>query len=400
MNVLLGVTGGIAAYKAPDLLRRFQKASCRVGVALTPSAQKFVSPLVLRTLADHTVMDDIFSAEATGVGHIDLADWPDVLAVAPATAHSLGRFAGGLADEPVSLCFLATRAPRIVFPAMNVNMWEDGATRANVATLRARGVIVIEPESGELACGWQGSGRLPDLDRIVELTMAAAGRGRDLAGVRVVVTAGPTREHFDPVRFLSNPSTGKMGFAVAERAASRGAEVVLVTGPVALPTPSGVKRVDVVSAIEMRDAVFRILEERQAEVFVAAAAVADYRPVRVSGQKIKKGEGDETIELTRTPDILAEVSQRFRPPVRVGFAAETEKIVDNAREKLARKDLTIMVANDVTAADAGFGSETNLVTILDRDGDEIRVGPAPKREVADRLLDAVKAALGRVSAKP
>jgi len=399
MKVLLGVTGGIAAYKAPDLLRRFQKAGCQVAVALTPSARNFVSELVLRTLADHTVMGDIFSGEAKGVGHVGLADWPDVLVVAPATAQSVARFAGGLADEPVSLCFLATRAPRIVFPAMNLNMWANAATQANVATLRTRGIVVVDPESGELACGWQGSGRLPDLDRIVELTTAAVHRGGDLTGVRVVVTAGPTREHVDPVRFLSNPSTGKMGFAVAERAAARGAQVVLVTGPVALPTPTGVERIDVVSAIEMRDTVFRAFEQRPADVFVAAAAVADYRPVRVSKQKIKKREGDETIELTRTPDILVEVSQRFRPAVRVGFAAETEKVVDNAREKLARKDLTIIVANDVTASNAGFGSETNLVTILDRDGGEIRVGPAPKREVADRLLDAVKTALGRASAK-
>mgnify|MGYP000689970582 CR=1 FL=1 len=389
MNVLLGISGGIAAYKAPDLLRRFQKAGHRVAVALTPAAQRFVSPLVLRTLADGDVMDDVFAVHA-GVEHVALADWPDVMAVAPATAHTLARLATGMADEPVSLCFLATRAARIVFPAMNVNMWNAAATQENVARLRGRGVVVVEPESGELACGWQGAGRLPDLDTIVAATVALVAKQRDLAGVRVVVTAGPTREFLDPVRFISNPSTGAMGFAVAQRAAARGAAVTLVAGPTTLATPPGVERRDVVTAAEMREAVFAVLSERPADVLVAAAAVADYRPARPSPHKVKKGEGGQLLELERTADILAEAVARFAPPVRVGFAAETEDILANARAKLERKDLSLVVANDVSPATGAWGPGPTTVWLVRREGEPVALAGVSKTTVADRLLDEVR----------
>jgi phosphopantothenoylcysteine decarboxylase/phosphopantothenate--cysteine ligase len=388
MKVLLGVCGGIAAYKAPELVRHFQKAGHQVAVALTPAATRFVSPLVLRTLADGGVLEDIFSTEER-VAHVALADWADVVAVAPATAHTLARLATGMADEPVSLCFLATRARRIVFPAMNVNMWINPATQANVACLRQRGVEVVEPESGELACGWEGAGRLPGLDRIVELTVAAASGG-DFSGVRVLVTAGPTREYLDPVRFLSNPSTGTMGFAIAARAASRGAEVTLVSGPVALPTPAGVRRIDVVSAADMREAVFAELAARPAQVVIAAAAVADYRPLQRAFQKLKKGEARRSVELERTEDVLAELVRSFHPPVRVGFAAETENILANARDKLLRKDLSLVVANDVSAGSGAFGDALTTVWFVEREGEPVEVAAASKGAVADRLLDVVR----------
>lgn len=388
MKVLLGISGGIAAYKAPDLLRRFQKSGHQVAVALTPSAQRFVSTMVLRTLADGTVMEDIFTA-GERVGHVALADWPDVMVVAPATAQTIARLATGMADEPVSLCFLATRARRIVFPAMNVNMWTNPATAENVARLRARGIEVVDPEAGELACGWEGAGRLPNLDAIVAVSTGAPPASSSLAGVRIVLTAGPTREFLDPVRYFSNPSSGKMGFALAERAAARGADVVLVSGPVTLATPPRVRRIDVVTAAEMRAAVFATLEERPADVLIAAAAVADYRPSRLSKQKVKKSAARRTLALERTPDVLAEAVERFAPPVRVGFAAETERIVDNAREKLERKDLTLIVANDVSAASGVFGADTNAVWVIERDRTVTEVPRASKLVVADRILDIV-----------
>ncbi len=398
MNVLLGVSGGIAAYKVPELLRRFQKAGHRVAVALTPAAQRFVSPLVLRTLADGQVMEDIF-AESPGVGHVALADWADVMAVVPATAHTLARLAHGMADEPVSLCFLATQAPRIVFPAMNVNMWRDAATQENVARLRARGIEVVEPAEGELACGWEGAGRLPDLDAIVAATTALVARASDLAGLHVMVTAGPTREFLDPVRFLSNPSTGTMGFAVAARAAARGASVRLIAGPSTLPTPAGVRRLDVVSAAEMREAVFAELARQEADVFVAAAAVADYRPVESSPHKVKKGEGTQHLALERTPDILAEVVRRFRPPVRVGFAAETQDMVANARKKLLEKDLSLVVANDVSPGTAAWGEGPTTVWLVEREGEAVPLVGVSKLAVADRILDAVRRHLGAAPRK-
>lgn len=394
MKVLLAVSGGIAAYKSPDLLRRFQKAGHQVAVALTPAAQRFVSPLVLRTLADGAVMDDIFATDER-VGHVALADWADVMVVAPATAQTLARLACGMADEPVSLCFLATRARRIVFPAMNVNMWTNPATQENVARLRSRAVEVVEPESGELACGWEGSGRLPDLDAIVAISTAGPLSPGLLTGVRVVVTAGPTREFLDPVRFLSNPSSGKMGFALAARAAARGADVTLISGPVSLATPPNVRRIDVVSAAEMRAAVFATLEERSADVLIAAAAVADYRPVAVAEQKVKKGADKKSLALERTADILADAVQRFMPRVRVGFAAETERVLEHARAKLERKNLSLVVANDVSASAGVFGSDSTSVWIIERDGTTTEVARASKVAVADRILDVVGRHLDR-----
>lgn len=393
-RLLLGISGGIAAYKTPDLVRRLQRAGWQVGVALSPTAARFVSPLALRTVADFLVMDDIFEIESAGVGHIDLADWADLMVIAPATAQMLARLATGQADEPVSLSFLATRAAKVVFPAMNVNMWQAPAVRRNVERLRADGVEVVDPAVGELACGWIGAGRMPDVDEIVR-HLASRRAPRDLEGLHVLVTAGPTREFIDPVRFLSNPSTGRMGFAVAARAADRGAQVTLVAGPVDLPTPSGVTRLDVVSAAEMREAVRQACGASKPDVLIATAAVADWTPAVVESRKEKKSDGPQSLEFVRTVDILREAVADFRPRVAVGFAAETHDVLDYARGKLAAKNLDLIVANAVGGEAGGFADARNHVWILDRDGGEIEVPLSDKTVVADRILDAVKGRLAR-----
>lgn len=387
-RLLLGISGGIAAYKTPDLVRRLQRDGWQVGVALSPAAANFVSPLALRTVADFLVMDDIFEIETTGVGHIDLADWADLMLVAPATAQMLARLAGGHADEPVSLSFLATRAPKLVFPAMNVNMWQSAAVQRNVEQLRRDGAVVIEPASGELACGWIGAGRLPDVDDIVQI--AANRRApRDLEGRHVLITAGPTREYLDPVRYLSNPSTGRMGFALAARAAARGARVSLVAGPVEQSTPPNVYRIDTVSAQDMHAAVCEILRRDPADVLIATAAVADWAPAAVLAQKQKKTAGPLQLDLVRTPDILHKAVTEFAPKVAVGFAAETHDVLTYAREKLAQKRLDIVVANQVGGSSGGFADTQNHVWILDRDGGETEIPLQAKDAVATHILDAI-----------
>jgi phosphopantothenoylcysteine decarboxylase/phosphopantothenate--cysteine ligase len=387
-KLLLGISGGIAAYKTPDLVRRLQRAGWQVGVAMSPAATKFVSPLALRTVADFLVMDDIFEVESTGVGHIDLADWADLMLVAPATAQMLARLAGGHADEPVSLSFLATRAAKLVFPAMNVNMWQSAAVQRNVERLRADGCEVVDPASGELACGWIGAGRMPDVDDIVRAASAYR-LPRDLAGRHVLITAGPTREYLDPVRFLSNPSTGRMGFALAARAADRGARVTLVAGPVELATPPNVQRIDTVSARDMHMAVQETLRRDPADVLIATAAVADWTPAETALQKQKKMDGPLQLALVRTPDILLEAVAEFAPKIAVGFAAETDDVRAYAREKLDRKKLDIIVANKVGGASGGFADTHNHVWILDRDGGEVEVPLQVKDDVATHILDAV-----------
>lgn len=393
-RVLVAVTGGIAAYKVPELVRALRRAGCAVRCAMTASAGQFVAPLVLQTLSGESVRTDLFEREQEGqIDHIALADWAELVVVAPATANLLAKLASGLADDLVSTLLLATRAPLLVAPAMNVNMWNHPATRANVATLRERGVRFVGPESGPLACGWEGEGRMAEPAVIVAEAERQLG-APTLAGEVVVVTAGGTREPLDPVRVFANRSSGKMGYAIAAEAARRGAEVVLVSGPSALATPAGVRRVDVETGLEMRDAVHAELSK--CTVFIAAAAVADFRPAARAEHKIKKesladGEG-LTIELVRNPDILAEVgaaSGRERRLV-VGFAAESQDLVAAGRRKLERKRCDLIVANDISRAGAGFDGDTNAVTFVCPGGEVEELPLLSKREVAERLLERIE----------
>jgi phosphopantothenoylcysteine decarboxylase/phosphopantothenate--cysteine ligase len=396
MKIALGVTGGVAAYKAAELVRRLQQEKLDVQVVMTRSAQEFITPLTFAALTGKKVITEIFGASAaepanveSAIEHIAVAQRIDLLLVAPATADILAQFAQGIARDFLSTLYLATKAPVIVAPAMNVNMWEHPATQENLQKLRARGVYVVDPDEGYLACGMTGAGRLAATDAIVEKVRAVLGLRRDLEGQTIVVTAGPTREDLDPVRFLTNRSSGKMGYALAEAAARRGAHVVLVSGPTELPIPESVDWVPVRSAEEMRT----VVRERasDADVVIMAAAVADYRPAAAQSQKIKRGDAGLTLELEPTPDILAELG---REPVResrrrvlVGFAAETEHLADNARGKLGRKRADMIVANDVTQEGAGFDGDTNIVTIFLRDGGEFPLPKLTKFEVANRILD-------------
>jgi len=391
-RILLAVTGGIAAYKVPELVRALRRAGHAVRCALTPEATRFVAPLVLQTLSGQSVRTQLLDpAEEGEIDHIALADWAELVIVAPATAHSLAKLAHGLADDLPAAIALATRAPILVAPAMNVNMWEHPATRANLAALRARGVHQVGPESGELACGWEGAGRMAEPAAIAAEASRLLGP-RSLAGEVVLVTAGGTREPVDAVRFVGNRSSGRMGYAVAEEAARRGAEVVLVSGPCALATPPRVRRVDVETALEMRDAV--LAELGRATVVVKAAAVADFRPREAVAGKLRKEELPEgaglTLELVRNPDFLAEVCARKGGRVVVGFAAESGDLVATARRKLARKGCDLLVANDVGGAEAVFDAEEDAVVFV-RPGGEIEELPRlPKREVAAQLLDRIE----------
>jgi phosphopantothenoylcysteine decarboxylase/phosphopantothenate--cysteine ligase len=388
--VVLGVTGCIGAYKACEVLRELQRRDVDVRVVMTAAATRFVTPMTFETLSRHPVFHDQWALGGSGdIPHVSLADEADLLLVAPATADILGKFARGIADDALSTLYLATRAPLLVAPAMNVNMFEHPAVQENLAALRARGAGVVEPGTGYLACGWLGKGRLAEVGEIVDAAIAALARGRDLEGETVLVTAGPTVEDIDPVRFVSNRSSGKMGFRLAEAARDRGAKVVLVSGPTSLAVPHGVEVVAVRSAEEMRRAVADRVGP--ATVVLAAAAVSDYRPATASPSKIKKANGAMTLELVRTPDILQGLGETKGGRVLVGFAAETEDLVTNARKKLEAKNLDLVVANDVTAAGAGFGGDTNAVVLVRRDGGQVDVPVTSKREVAERILDEVRA---------
>jgi phosphopantothenoylcysteine decarboxylase/phosphopantothenate--cysteine ligase len=387
-TVVLGVTGGIAAYKTPELVRALRQAGARVRVVLTRSAQEFVTPLTLQTLAGEPVATDLFDlTQESQIGHIALADSADVLLVAPATANVVAKLAAGIADDLLTTVALATRGRLVVAPAMNVHMLQSAVVQENLERLRARGVRVVEPDSGFLACGYEGQGRLPDAEVLVEEVRAALS-ARDLAGEKVLVTSGPTREFLDPVRFLSNRSSGRMGHAIARAAARRGADVVLVTGPTALVAPRGVRVVAVVSAAEMAEAVREHLPGRT--VVVAAAAVADYRPLRRSSEKSAKVRGRHAIELETTEDIVGGLVRPRRDTIVVGFAAETTDVLARARGKLARKSLDLIVANDVTEPGAGFDVDTNVVTLVDDRGAE-RLPLLGKDEVAEAILDRVAA---------
>ncbi len=389
--VVLAVTGSIAAYKAADLASKLVQAGARVDVVLTPAAAEFVTPLTFRGVTQGRVIVDMWAAAEE---HIELARRADIVVVAPATATTIARLAHGLAEDMVSLTVLATQAPVLVCPAMDNQMFESAATQASLEALRGRGMTIVGPEEGRLASGRMGLGRLSDPETILGAMRYVLGRTGDLAGRKVVVTAGGTREPIDPVRYVGNYSSGKMGYSVAEAARDRGAEVVLVSAPAALPTPYGVRLVAVGRATEMQDAVGR--ECRNAQVLVMAAAVADYQPAATAGQKIKRRAPTLRLELERTPDILAEAGEGF---LKVGFAAESEDVLSNARRKLEAKGLDLIVANDITAAGSGFGSDTNRVVILDRQGSEERLPLLTKYEVAQRLWDRIVPLLPRRRAR-
>jgi phosphopantothenoylcysteine decarboxylase / phosphopantothenate---cysteine ligase len=393
MRITLGVTGGVAAYKAAELVRRLQQDGFSVQVVMTRGAREFVTPLTFAALSGQKVITDLF-AESGGeanlesaIEHIAVAQRTDLLLVAPATADILAKFARGIADDFLTTLYLASTAPVVVAPAMNVNMWNHAATQENVEKLRARGVRIVEPDEGYLACGMTGAGRLAGQEAIVVAVREALRVQRDLQGQTILVTAGPTCEDLDPVRYLTNRSSGKMGYAVAEAAALRGARVLLVSGPTSLDTPAGVERTDVRSAEEMRRAVTERFPECSIAIF--AAAVADYRPVETAREKIKRNKELLTLMLEPTPDILASVADRRGETIVVGFAAETDHVAENARKKLVAKNADLIVANDVTAEGAGFDHDTNVVTMFARDGRDLALPRMSKSEVAQRILDEV-----------
>ncbi len=387
--VVLGVTGSIAAFRAADLASKLVQGGASVDVVMTPAATEFVTPLTFRSITPGSVIVDMFGG---GLEHVELAHRADVVVVAPATATTIARLAHGLAEDMVSLTVLATKAPVLVCPAMDSQMFENPATQANLETLRKRGMTLVGPEIGRLASGRMGLGRLADGETILGAIRYVLGRGGDLAGREVVVTAGGTREPIDPVRYVGNYSSGKMGYAIAEAARDRGAEVVLVSAPTALATPYGLRLAPVQRAAEMRDAV--VQECRDAQALVMAAAVADYQPTATAEQKMKRGAKTLSLELTRTPDILAEAGKGL---IRVGFAAESENLLANARRKLESKGLDLIVANDITGPETAFEADTNRVVILDRAGGEEHLPAMTKYEVAQRILDRVVALLAKGS---
>ncbi len=388
-NIVLGVSGGIAAYKAAALCSALVKAGASVDVIMTENAAKFVGPMTFSTLTGHSVSVDTFArVEKYDVSHIALAQKADLFAVAPATANIIAKMAHGIADDMLSTTLLASRAPKLVAAAMNTGMLDNPATQANIATLRGWGVEFIDGSDGRLACGDVGRGRMAEPEEIVD-RMERMLTPKDLEGKRVLVTAGPTREALDPVRFLSNHSTGKMGYALARAARNRGAQVILVSGPVGLQAPADVVLVPVVSAQEMFEAVRRELSG--ADIIIKAAAVADYAPKAEEPEKMKKTDQDLTLELTRTRDILSWIGHHRRPgQVVVGFAMETRDLLENAAQKLAAKNTDLMVANSLRQEGAGFGVDTNIVTLLTRDGAE-ELPLMSKFEVANRILDRVLA---------
>src|SRR5437870_2532358 len=391
MKVALGVSGGIAAYKAAEIVRLLQDRGIRVQVIMTQAAQEFVKPLTFAALSGEKVITDMFSAGAeqpnidSAVEHIAVAQSIDALLVAPATADILGRFAHGIATDFLTTLYLATTAPVVVAPAMNVNMWNHEATQANIATLKRRGVRVVEPDSGYLACGMTGPGRLAANESIVAAVMEALRASQELAGETVLITAGPTRERIDPVRYLTNRSSGRMGYALAEAALRRGARVLLVSGPTTLTPPGGAEVTQIESADQMRQAVLKLLHE--ATIVIKTAAVSDYRPKAPASQKIKRT-GPMSLELEPTVDILAEIVRHKDSQIVVGFAAETQNALENARKKLASKSLDAIVVNDVSREGIGFDSDRNAVTIITHDS-VVDVPETTKWEVAQRVLDEV-----------
>jgi phosphopantothenoylcysteine decarboxylase/phosphopantothenate--cysteine ligase len=387
-TIVLGVCGGIAVYKSVELLRLLVKAGASVHVIMTKSACEFVTPLTFQTLSGHPVHTELFNLlQEMEIGHITFADRADLFIVAPATANLAGKLAGGIADDLLTTTLMATKAPVLLVPAMNVNMYENRIYQRNEKTLREAGYHLLEPECGYLACGWEGKGKMPAPATIVAHASALLAP-KDLLGESILVTAGPTREAIDPVRYISNHSSGKMGYAIARAAQQRGARVILISGPVAIPAPLGVELINVVTAEEMRQAVLDRLAE--VTIVIKAAAVADYRPAEVCGTKIKKGSSDlMTLPLIKNADILAEIGVNKGRRLVVGFAAETADLLENARKKLLSKNLDMIVANDVSEAGAGFDVETNRVRFLLPDGEVETLPLLDKSEVAQRLLDRI-----------
>lgn len=385
--VVLGVTGGIAVYKACELLRLLQKRGIDVFVVMTQNACRFVAPLTFETLSGHPVAVDTFDRPQTWeVEHIALAKRADLFLIAPATANIMGKMACGIADDMLSTTVMATRAPVLVAPAMNTGMWENAAVQQNVKTLRARGVEIVAPVSGHLACGDNGAGKLEDVAVIAERACELLFAKKDMEGLRVMVTAGPSREALDPVRYISNRSSGKMGYAIAQAAQKRGAEVTLLSGPVAIEVPQGVKLVPFTTTQELLDRASELAQEQ--DLLIQAAAPADYRAKEIAPQKIKKQGGEPmTFTLVENPDVAATLGKAKRSgQVFVGFAAETNDVLAHARDKLARKNLDMIVANDVTRPGAGFDVDTNIVTLITKDGQEA-LPMMSKAEVAQRILD-------------
>lgn len=388
-TVVLGITGSIAAYKAVDLIRRLKEEGADVHVVMTRSAHQFVTPLTIQTLSQNPVATDLFSLrEEAEIGHIKLARMADLVVVAPATANILAKAACGIADDYLSTVLLATRAPVIMCPAMNPAMYENPVTQKNIETLRNRGVLIVEPESGPMACGEEGKGRFPSVEFIIEAiaTRLTYPAWQDL---KVLISAGPTREFFDPVRFISNPSSGKMGYAMARAALRRSATVYLLTGPVNLSPPKGAKVYNVTSATEMYNHAIELAPEM--DVIIMTAAVSDYRPEQLSPRKLKKTENILTMTLVPNPDILAEIGKNKKPDqIIVGFAAETDNLVKHATQKLIKKNLDLIVVNDVTKPDSGFCVDTNRVKIIYRHGGIVEFPCLPKEELAESLLDIIQ----------
>lgn len=394
MKVALGVSGGIAAYKAAEVLRLLQDRGVDVQVIMTRSARKFITPLTFASLSGHKVITDLFEGSEpnleSSIEHIAVAQGIDALVIAPATADVLARMAQGIANDFLTTLYLATPAPVIVAPSMNVNMWAHAATQSNVARLRERGVAVIEPDAGYLACGMTGAGRLPEPESIAQAVFQTLGLSDDMKNETLLVTAGPTREPLDAVRHLANRSSGKMGYALAEAGRRRGARVILISGPVNLDPPASVELERVERAHEMAEAVMSKLDE--ASIIVMAAAVADYQPEAIAPEKIKKSNGSLTLRLKPTRDILSEIAARRRPGQLVaGFAAETDHVLENAAAKLVSKRLDLIVANDVTREGAGFDGDTNIVTLLFHGGNRKSLEKASKLEIARRVLDEIMA---------
>ncbi len=390
-TVILGITGSIAAYKAADIASKLTQAGAKVEVVMTESATRFVTPLTLRSITGRPVVTSMWELDSEfSIEHVALAEAADVLVIAPATANIIAKLAAGIADDMLCCTVLATRAPIIVAPAMESNMFQNSITQDNLAKLKARGFTIIEPGYGRLASGKVGLGRMAEVERVIGTIKQVLGRNEDLAGKRIVVTAGGTQEPLDPVRHLGNRSSGKMGYAMAEAARDRGAIVSLITAPVSLPEPAGIDVVPVKTAAGMKEAVEKVTA--QADALIMAAAVADYQPKSVAEAKIKKETASLTLELVRTPDILAEVKGNF---IRIGFAAESEDVVANARQKLEKKQLDLIVANDITDPTGGFDADTNQVTLIDRDGKVESLPLLTKREVADKILDRVVGLLGK-----
>jgi len=384
-TIVLGVTGGIAAYKAAELASKLTQDGARVEVVMTEAATKFISPLTFRALTRIRVITDMLTSlieyDRT---HITLAEAADLVVIAPATANTIAKLAAGMADNMLNGIVLATRAPIIVAPAMHTNMWENAITQENTSKLKSRGFTIVEPGYGRLVSGKMGYGRLADLDIILGAIKQVLGKEGDLSGRHIVVTAGGTQEPVDPVRHIGNRSSGKMGYALAEAARDRGAGVTLISAPISLPDPTSIEVVHIQTANQMKEAVAKAVSKTDA--LIMAAAVADYQPKSTAKSKIKKDAETMTLELVKTPDILTEVKGSF---IRVGFAAESEDVVTNARKKLDKKNLDLIVANDITSTDSGFGADTNKVTIIDKKGNVENLPLLPKSEVADRILDKV-----------